>query len=134
MFLQLSSTHPSLILNGTLTTKSITLLKENLRSLFILASIAHGLVPKGPLPGAYLVEGLGAPSASSFQAPPPTQSFGQLPKDGPSHFRGAPKKTKGKLDFLAHGLFACFNISRQNAKECEKHMNWQAQKFLTAKM
>jgi hypothetical protein len=48
---------------------------------------------KGPLPGAYPVEGLGAPGASSSQAPPPTQSFGQLSKEGPSHFRGAPKKT-----------------------------------------
>jgi hypothetical protein len=122
MFLQWSSTHPSLILNGTLSTKSITLLKGNSRSLFILASI--WIDSKGPLPGAYPVEGLGAPGALSSQAPPPTQSFGQLPKEGPSHFRGAPKKTKGKLDFLAQGLFACFNIGRQNAKEREKHMNW----------
>jgi hypothetical protein len=36
------------------------------------------------------------------------------------------------LDFLAHGLFACFNIGRQNAKEREKHMKWQAQEFHNA--
>jgi hypothetical protein len=55
---------------------------------------------KGPLLGAYPVKGLGAPSASSSQAPPPTQSFGQLPKEGPSHFRGAPKKMKGNWILL----------------------------------
>jgi hypothetical protein len=95
--------------------------KGKLKESFDLGKHCTWIDSKGPLLGAYPVEGLGAPSASSSQAPPPTQSFGQLPKEGPSHFRGSPKKTKGKLDFLTQG--------RQNAKEREKHMKWQAQEF-----
>jgi hypothetical protein len=103
--------------------------KGKLEESFHLGKHCTWIDLKGPLSGAYPVEGLGAPGASSSHAPSPTQSFRQLPKEGSSHFRGAPKKTKGKLDFLAQGLFACFNIGRQNAKECEKHMKWQAQEF-----
>jgi hypothetical protein len=33
------------------------------------------------------------------------------------------------LNFLAQDLFAFFNIGRQNAIECEKHIKWQAQEF-----
>jgi hypothetical protein len=103
--------------------------KKKFEESFHLGKHCTWIDSKGPLLGAYLVEGLGSPGASSSQAPPPTQSFGQLPKEGPSHFRGTPKKMKGKLDFLAQGLLSCFNIGRQNAKEREKHMKWQAQEF-----
>jgi hypothetical protein len=108
--------------------------KGKLEESFHLVKHCTWIDPKGPLMGAYPVEGLGAPGASSSQAPPPTQSFGQLPKEGPSHFRGVPKKTKGKLDFLAQDLFACFNIGRQNARKHEKHIKWQAQEFHKVEM
>jgi hypothetical protein len=66
--------------------------KGKLEESFHLGKHCTWIDSTGPLLGAYPVEGLGAPGASSSQAPPPTQSFGQLPKEGPSHFCGAPKK------------------------------------------
>jgi hypothetical protein len=54
--------------------------KGKLEESFHLGKHCTWIDPKGPLSGAYPVEGLGAPGASSSQAPAPTQSFGQLPK------------------------------------------------------
>jgi hypothetical protein len=70
---------------------------------------AMGLVPKGPLPGAYPMGGPGDASASSSQA----SSLGPLSPNRDTHEFGVPKTKQGKFDFLACGIFACFNMGRQ---------------------
>jgi hypothetical protein len=80
-----------------------------------IGSHATGLVPKGPLPSAYPVDAPSDAGASSSQDPP----LRPLPPHGDTHNFGVPKTKKGKFDFLAHGIFACINQGRQNARERE---------------
>ena len=70
-----------------------------------------GIDPKGPLPGAYPSNI--TPGASSSGAAPSS------PHAGPSTSRGhkASKAKKSKLTMIAQGVFACFNMCRQNAQE-----------------
>jgi hypothetical protein len=87
---------------------------------------ATGLVHKGPLPGAYQVDGPGDAGASSPQAPP----LRPLPPHGDTHNNyGVPKTKKGKFDFLACGIFACFNQGKQNARERERDRKWHAKQY-----
>jgi hypothetical protein len=99
--------------------------KLNLK-FFHLGKHSTGLEPKEYLPSAYPVKGLSAASASSSQAQPqvPSQSYsyGALPIEGLSHSHGVPKDKKGKFDFLAKGIFACFNMGKQNAREQKKRI------------
>ena len=69
----------------------------------------------GPFPGAY-ASSL-APGASSSRAAPSSPPAG--PTAGPSTSRGhrASKAKKSKLTMIAQGVFACFNMCRQNAQE-----------------
>ena len=78
-----------------------------------------GIDPLGPFPGAY--SSTFTPGASSSGvAPPPysgapssSQAAPAAPT-GPSTSRGrrAPKIKKGKLEYIAQGIFACFNMCR----------------------
>jgi len=72
--------------------------------------------PLGDFPGAY--PSSFAPGASSSRAapsPPPARPS----TAGPSTSRGhkASKGKKSKLTMIAEGVFACFNMCRQNAQE-----------------
>ena len=75
--------------------------------------------PLGDFPSAYPSSfALGAPGASSSRAapsPPPARPS----TAGPSTSRGhrASKGKKSKLTMIAEGVFACFNMCRQNAQE-----------------
>jgi hypothetical protein len=40
-----------------------------------------------------------------------------------------PKTKKGKFDFLARRIFACFNQGRQNTRDREKDRKWHAEKY-----
>jgi hypothetical protein len=88
---------------------------------FHLGKHRTGLEPRGKLPGDYPVVGLSAIGPSSSQAHPQASSqscsYGPLLVEGSSHSHGVPKDKKGKLDYLARGMFACFNMGRQNARE-----------------
>ena len=78
-----------------------------------------GIPPFGLFPGAY--PSIFAPGASS-SGPAPSSSRGapsssRAAPAGPSTSRGpkTSKGKKGKLDFIAQGIFACFNMCRQNS-------------------
>jgi hypothetical protein len=73
-----------------------------------IATHGTGIPASGPFPGAYASNF--TPGASSSQAAPPSPTT-------PSTSRGrkASKSKKGKLSFIAQGIFACFNMCRQNA-------------------
>ena len=81
-----------------------------------------GRTPKGPFPGNYPSRGPSASArgASSSQGPPPSS---QAPSSsrGPSLAPSSHKGKKGKLDFIAQGLFACFNVCRHNAERMHEH-------------
>jgi hypothetical protein len=49
--------------------------------------------------------------------------------EGSSHSRGDPRGKKGKLNFIAKGLFACFNMLRKDAREREADHQWMAQEL-----
>jgi hypothetical protein len=49
--------------------------------------------------------------------------------EGASHSHGAPRGKKGKLNFIAKGLFACFNMLRQDAREREVDPQLMAQEL-----
>ena len=80
-----------------------------------------GIEPLGPFPGAY--SSTFTPGASSSGAAPPPSGGGPSSSratpasPGPSTSRGrrAPKSKKGKLEYIAQGIFACFNMCRQNS-------------------
>jgi hypothetical protein len=105
--------------------------KGKLNESFHLGKHSTSLEPKGDLPGDYPVEGLSDVGASSSQAQPQASSqsysYGPLPVEGPSHSHGVPKDKKGISDYLAKGMFACFNIGRQNARERERDRKWHAE-------
>ena len=95
-----------------------------------------GIQPSGPFPSAY--PSIFAPGASSSGAAPPSSRGGPSPSRaapsslGPStsHGRRAPKGKKGKLDFIAQGIFACFNMCRQNSQEIREHRKYMDEEIL----
>ena len=74
-----------------------------------------GIRPIGDFPGAY--PSSIAPGASSFRAAPSSPPAGPSTV-GPSTSRGhkASKAKKSKLTMIAQGIFACFNMCRQNTQ------------------
>jgi hypothetical protein len=65
------------------------------------------------------------PGASSSRAAPPSPT-------GPStsRRRKASKSKQGKLSFIAQGIFACFNMCRQNAHEMREHRRYMDEELL----
>jgi hypothetical protein len=49
--------------------------------------------------------------------------------EGASHSHGARRSKKGKLNFIAKGLFACFNMLRKGAREREADRKCMAQEL-----
>ena len=93
--------------------------------------------PKGPFPGAY--SSTFTPGASSSAAAPPPSSGAPSSSQaapaaptGPSTSRGrrAPKSKKGKLEYIAQGIFACFNMCRQNSQEIREHRRYMDEALL----
>jgi len=86
-----------------------------------------GIPPSGPFPSAY--PSTFAPRASSSGAAP---SSSRAAPAGPSTSRGrkTSKGKKGKLDFIAQGIFACFNMCRQNSQEIHEHRRYMDEKLL----
>jgi hypothetical protein len=113
--------------------KSYNTPKRKLNESFHLGKHSTGLEPRGNLSGDYPVEGLCADGPSSSQAQPQASSqsysYGPLPVEGPSHSHGVPKDKKGKLDYLARGIFACFNMGRKNSREQERDRKWHAKQY-----
>ena len=70
-----------------------------------------GIQPFGPFPGAYPPSSASAPGASSSRGAPSSSRAAPSSPTRPSTSRGrrASKGKKGKLDFIAQGIFACFN-------------------------
>jgi hypothetical protein len=107
--------------------------KGKLEQMMKIGSHASGIAPMGPLPGAYPIDGPSGGSvhagASCSLAPFSSQdpSFAPLPHHGASHTYGVPKAKKNKMDFMAQGLFACFNMLRHEASEREKLTKWMVE-------
>jgi hypothetical protein len=82
-----------------------------------------GIPASGPFLGAYASNF--TPDASSSRAPPPSPM-------APSTSRGrkASKSKQGKLSFIAQGIFACFNMCRQNAYEMREHRRYIDEELL----
>jgi hypothetical protein len=74
-----------------------------------------GIDTRGRYPGIYAIDGPIDVCASSSQAPPTKGPYDPLPMEGASHSHGAPRGKKGKFNFLAKGLFACFNMLRKDS-------------------
>ena len=95
--------------------------KGKTKQTFHIGSHSTGIAPSGLFPGAY--PSTFAPGASSSGAAPPSSRGGpsssraapDSPRPSTSRGRRAPKGKKGKLDFIAQGIFACFNMCRQNS-------------------
>jgi hypothetical protein len=98
--------------------------KGKLVQTFRLSKHETGVDARGPYPGIYPTDGPTDAGASSPQAPPPRHPYDPLPMEGPSHSCGAPRGKKGKLNFIAKGLFVCFNMLCKDAREhkavCER--------------
>ena len=96
-----------------------------------------GIDPKRPFPGAY--SSTFTPGASSSAAAPPpssgapssSQAAPATPTE-PSTSRGrrAPKSKKGKLEYIGQGIFACFNMCRQNFQEIREHRRYMDEELL----
>jgi hypothetical protein len=82
------------------------------------------ITPLGEFPGAY--PSTFAPGASSFGATPSS------PPAGPFTSRGhkASRAKKSKLTVIAQGVFACFNMCRQNAQEMCEHRKYMDEELL----
>jgi len=91
-----------------------------------------GIPPSGPFPGAYPPTSAPAPSASSSRGAPSSSRAAPSSPAGPSTSRGrkASKGKKGKLDFIAQGIFACFNMCRQNSQDIHEHRRYMDDKLL----
>ena len=96
-----------------------------------------GIDSIGPFSGAY--SSTFAPSASSSGAAPPPSSGAPSSSQaapaaptGPStsHGRRAPKSKKGKMDYIAQCIFACFNMCRQNSQEICEHRKYMDEELL----
>jgi hypothetical protein len=88
-----------------------------------IAGHGTGILASGPFLGAYALNF--TPGASSSQAAPPS-----LTAPSTSRGRKASKSKKGKLSFIAQGIFACFNMCRQNAHEIQEHRRYMDEELL----
>jgi len=96
-----------------------------------------GIDPLGPFPGACSstftpgVSSSGAAPPPSSGAPSSSQAAPATPTE-PSTSRGrwAPKSKKGKLEYSAQGMFACFNMCRQNSQEIREHRRYMDEELL----
>ena len=101
-----------------------------------IGSHSTGIAPIGPFPSAY--PSTFAPGASSSGAAPPSSRGGpsssqaapDSPRPSTSRGRRAPKGKKGKLDFIAQGIFACFNMCHQNSQEIREHRRYMDEALL----
>jgi hypothetical protein len=93
--------------------------KGKLAQSFRLGKHTTGIDARGRYPGVYAIDGPIDVGASSSQAPPTKSPYDPLPMEGASHSHGAPRGKRGKFNFLAKGLFACFNMLRKDARERE---------------
>ena len=91
-----------------------------------------GIPPSGPFPSAYPPTSAPAPGASSSRGAPSSSRAAPSSPAGPStsHGRKASKGKKDKLDFIAQGIFACFNMSRQNSQEIREHRIYMDEELL----
>jgi hypothetical protein len=103
--------------------------KRKLAQSFRLGKHTTGIDARGPYPGIYPVDGTIDEVASSSQAPPKKSPYDPLLMEGASHSHGAPRGKRGKFNFLAKGLFACFNMLRKDAREREADHRWLAQEL-----
>jgi hypothetical protein len=97
--------------------------------ILLIGKHATGLATLAPFLGIHPTSGPGTYRASTFSPLHPPQGSPQLPSTsrGPSHVHGIPKGKKGKLDFIASRIYACFNACRQNAKDIHESNKWLAQ-------
>jgi hypothetical protein len=91
--------------------------KGKLAQSFRLGKHTTGIDARGRYPGIYAIDGPSDVGASSSQAPPTKGPYDPLPLEGASHSHGASRGKRGKLNFLAKGLFSCFNMLRKDARE-----------------
>src|SRR6185369_6231370 len=73
----------------------------------------------------------GVAPSSSRAAPSSSRAAPSSPV-GPSTSRGrkASKGKNGKLDFIAQGIFACFNMCRQNSQEIREYRRYMDEELL----
>jgi hypothetical protein len=103
--------------------------KGKLAQSFHLGKHTTGIDARGRYPGIYAIDGPIDAGASSSQAPPIKSPYDPLPMEGASHSHGAPRGKRGKFNFLAKGLFACFNMLCKDAREREADRRWLAQEL-----
>jgi hypothetical protein len=107
--------------------KSYNTFQGKIEQLLYIGKHATGLDTLAPFPGIHPSSGPGTSRASTYSALPPQGSY-QVPSSsrGP-HVHGIPKGKNGKLDFIASGIFACFNDCRQNARDIHEFNKWLAE-------
>jgi hypothetical protein len=103
--------------------------KGKLAQSFRLGKHTTGVDARGSYPGIYTIDGPTDAGASSSQDPPTKGPYDPLLLEGASHSHGAPRGKRGKFNFLAKGLFACFNMIRKEAREREADRRWLAQEL-----
>jgi hypothetical protein len=103
--------------------------KGKLAQSFRLGKHTAGIDARGPYSGIYAIDGPIDAGAYSSQAPPTKSPYDPLPMEGASHSHGAPRGKRKKFNFLAKGLFACFNMPRKDAREHEADHWWLAQEL-----
>jgi hypothetical protein len=96
---------------------------------FCLGKHSTGIDATARYPSIYAIDGPIDADASSSQAPPTKGPYDPLPMEGASHSHGAPRGKKRKLNFLAKGLFGCFNMLHKDAREREANRRWLAQEL-----
>ena len=115
--------------------------RGKIEQLLKIGAKATSRAPLGEFPGNYPPRGLhwsrtgGARQAQAPRTshpPPPSSSHGPSHglSEGPSSSRGTYKKKKGKLDFIAQGVFACFNMCKQNAAEICEHRRYMEEELV----
>jgi hypothetical protein len=103
--------------------------KGKLAQSFLLGKHTTGIGARGSYLGIYPINGPIVVGASSSQAPPTKSPYDPLPMEGASHSHGGPRGKRGKFNFLAKGLFACFDMLRKDAREREADRRWLAQEL-----
>jgi hypothetical protein len=90
-----------------------------------------GIQPSGPFPGAYPPTSASAPGASSSRgAPSSSQAAPSSSRPSTSRGRKASKGKKGMLDYIVQGIFAYFNMCRQNSQEIHEHRRYMDEELL----
>jgi hypothetical protein len=89
--------------------------KGKLVQTFRLGKHQAGADARGSYLGIYPIDGPNDAGASSSQAPPSRSLYDPLLMEGASHSCGALRGKKGKLNYLAKGLFSYFNMLRKDA-------------------